>query len=383
MPSPSCYQPSDDGKVYFFGRGCVPSFRDCSYTSDSYSEQMKQFWWYTKDRYLCNEYMNNMYFGDIADPDLNPKCLILLDQHLRFAQPQNGHTPQQIVISKKSTERFKIILHGVTGPYGDVCLQSTSGGSTIDQGRRRLAKEAFVRGYEGGEWRLSVQQWMPMMLCAFRSYHSMPKWMPNCWPMPYGRGEEASNQLYRVLLAACSSISLFCSVPCADAAKGMYCVMCLDVNLMLLLQLGWEVRCESMDQVRKLARDVNDQEEFVRYLNQVALPVQKPVLERWGFEATETGVTEMRKAIQDHTMGDDAKLKRQAQATTRALYGEMYNAVRGEALRRCNGGCVERTPILMTRPKARMTRRGFTPIGDLANPRRCSVKTCCVRYSAR
>ena len=105
--------------------------------------------------------------------------------------------------------------------------------------------------------------------------------------MPYGRGEEASNQLYRVLLAACSSISLFCSVPCADAAKGMYCVMCLDVNLMLLLQLGWEVRCESMDQVRKLARavdsgkgcaecfsdlssfqDVNDQEEFVRYLNQ-------------------------------------------------------------------------------------------------------------------
>ena len=86
-------------------RGCIPSFRDCSYTSDSYSEQMKQFWWYTKDRYLCNEYMHNMYFGDIADPDLNPKCLMLHDQHLHFAQPQNGHTPQQIVISKKSTER--------------------------------------------------------------------------------------------------------------------------------------------------------------------------------------------------------------------------------------------------------------------------------------
>ncbi|CAE7640708.1 unnamed protein product [Symbiodinium pilosum] len=83
------------------------------------------------------------------------------------------------------------------------------------------------------------------------------------------------------------------------------------------------------EQVRKLARDVNDQEEFVQYLNQVALPVQKPVLERWGFEATEVGVTEMRRAIQDHTVGDDAKLKRQAQATTRALYGEMYNAVRG------------------------------------------------------
>lgn len=153
MPSPSCYQPRDDGKVYFFGRGCIPSFRDCSYTSDSYSEQMKQFWWYTKDRYLCNEYMHNMYFGDIADPDLNPKCLMLHDQHLHFAQPQNGHTPQQIVISKKSTERFKILLHGVTGPYGDVCLQSTSGGSKIDQGRRRLAQEAFVRGYEGGRRR--------------------------------------------------------------------------------------------------------------------------------------------------------------------------------------------------------------------------------------
>ncbi|CAJ1426305.1 unnamed protein product [Effrenium voratum] len=81
------------------------------------------------------------------------------------------------------------------------------------------------------------------------------------------------------------------------------------------------------EQVRKLARDVSSQEEFTRYLDKVAFPVQKPVLERWGFEATAFGVVEMRCAIQDHTA--DPQLKRQSDATTRALYGEMYNAVRG------------------------------------------------------
>ncbi|CAJ1329187.1 unnamed protein product [Effrenium voratum] len=82
------------------------------------------------------------------------------------------------------------------------------------------------------------------------------------------------------------------------------------------------------EQVRKLARDVSSQEEFTRYLDKVAFPVQKPVLERWGFEATAFGVVEMRCAIQDHTA--DPQLKRQSDATTRALYGEMYNAVRGK-----------------------------------------------------
>ena len=83
----------------------MPSFRDCSYTSSSYSEQMKQYWWYTKDRYLCNEFMHNMYFGDIADPDMNPKCLYLHDKRLHFATP-GQHTPSRIGISKTSTERL-------------------------------------------------------------------------------------------------------------------------------------------------------------------------------------------------------------------------------------------------------------------------------------
>eukprot|EP00931_Biecheleriopsis_adriatica_P104635 TRINITY_DN79283_c0_g1_i1.p1 TRINITY_DN79283_c0_g1~~TRINITY_DN79283_c0_g1_i1.p1 ORF type:complete len:771 (-),score=229.47 TRINITY_DN79283_c0_g1_i1:27-2339(-) len=88
-------------------------------------------------------------------------------------------------------------------------------------------------------------------------------------------------------------------------------------------------------QVRKLARDVRNKDEFVCYLNKVALPIQTPLLEKWGFEASELGVSEMRRAIQDHTLGErsDKKLKRQAEATMRALYGEMYDPVRGEGLR--------------------------------------------------
>ena len=81
------------------------------------------------------------------------------------------------------------------------------------------------------------------------------------------------------------------------------------------------------EQVRKLARDVHDKDEFTCYLARVALPVQKPVLEHWGFEATELGVIEMQCAIEDHS--DCDSLKRQADATERALFGEMYNAVKG------------------------------------------------------
>jgi len=82
------------------------------------------------------------------------------------------------------------------------------------------------------------------------------------------------------------------------------------------------------EQVRKLARDVRNKDEFSLYLNKVALPVQTPVLERWGFEATELGVIEMHCAIEDHTKTCDT-LKRRCDLTQRALFGEMYNAVWG------------------------------------------------------
>jgi len=36
---------------------------------------------------------------------------------------------------------------------------------------------------------------MPMMLCAFRSYHSMPKWMPNCHPAKHGLAEGGMEQV--------------------------------------------------------------------------------------------------------------------------------------------------------------------------------------------
>ena len=143
-------------------RGCQPSFRDCSHTSSSYSEQMKQFWWYTKDRYLCNEFMHNMYFADISDPNMNPKCIYQENSAIGFATP-GQHNPAQIGVSKTSTERcaaqssvmkclicqfcvpdcsaaqiclnrFKIHFLGVTGPFGQVCMRSAAGGDTIDQG---------------------------------------------------------------------------------------------------------------------------------------------------------------------------------------------------------------------------------------------------------
>ncbi|CAE7511382.1 unnamed protein product [Symbiodinium necroappetens] len=150
--SPDCYEPDDDGKVYFYRGTCIPAFRDCTHTSSSYSEQMKQYWWYTKDRKLCNEFLHNMYIADIDDPDNNPKCLQLHDQHMYFTT-EESESAASVGISKTDTERFKIFLHDVTGPYGQVCFQSSGAGETLDQGRRRLAQKVFVRGYDGGRRR--------------------------------------------------------------------------------------------------------------------------------------------------------------------------------------------------------------------------------------
>lgn len=89
------------------------------------------------------------------------------------------------------------------------------------------------------------------------------------------------------------------------------------------------------EQVRKLARDVRNKDEFSLYLSKVALPIQQPVLERWGFEATEVGVIEMQMAIEDHTKHCD-QLKRRATQTQRVLYGEMYHAVHGNGSKSSN-----------------------------------------------
>eukprot|EP00438_Fugacium_kawagutii_P014266 Skav215751 [mRNA] locus=scaffold106:177469:180545:+ [translate_table: standard] len=148
--SPDCFEPESDGKIYFFRRNCQPSFDECTHTSSSYATQMQNFWYMTKDRYLCNEYMNNMHFADIPDPDQNRKCLELNNQKVWFS---NAPTPFHI--SKKSTERFRVAFWGVTGPYGQVCFQSSSAGSFLNQGRRRRRywQEVAIRGYDGGRRR--------------------------------------------------------------------------------------------------------------------------------------------------------------------------------------------------------------------------------------
>lgn len=81
-------------------------------------------------------------------------------------------------------------------------------------------------------------------------------------------------------------------------------------------------------QVLKLARDVRmDKHEFLSNLKRVALPLQRPILEKWGFEPSEKGVLEMQRAIQDFTWGKraDRDVKRRADETTQALYGCMYD----------------------------------------------------------
>ncbi|CAE7523765.1 unnamed protein product [Symbiodinium natans] len=83
-------------------------------------------------------------------------------------------------------------------------------------------------------------------------------------------------------------------------------------------------------QVLKLARDVRGEKRpFLANLAKVALPLQKPVLEKFGFEPSEKGLKEMMRAVQDYTRGPkaDERVKRAADETTVALYGVMYDTL--------------------------------------------------------
>lgn len=81
-------------------------------------------------------------------------------------------------------------------------------------------------------------------------------------------------------------------------------------------------------QIYKLARDVRaDRKQFLANLKPVALPLQAPIIERYGFDPTPEGVREMKKAIADFTSGAVVHERIQARAdeTTVAMYGCMYD----------------------------------------------------------
>ena len=150
--SPDCYSSDSEGKVYFSKTDCKPVWNTCTHFSSSYSEQMKSYWWYTDKRRLCNEYMHNRYFADIADPDDNPSCLRLnSNKEVVFGKQSQSNT--RWAISKTDTERFKIVSADVEGPYGDVCLRSDEMGERVYQTRRRYANKVDLRGYDDGRRR--------------------------------------------------------------------------------------------------------------------------------------------------------------------------------------------------------------------------------------
>eukprot|EP00929_Paragymnodinium_shiwhaense_P114382 TRINITY_DN82752_c0_g1_i1.p1 TRINITY_DN82752_c0_g1~~TRINITY_DN82752_c0_g1_i1.p1 ORF type:complete len:788 (+),score=188.39 TRINITY_DN82752_c0_g1_i1:77-2365(+) len=90
--------------------------------------------------------------------------------------------------------------------------------------------------------------------------------------------------------------------------------------------------------VDKLSVDVRfDPREFVRHLRGVTLEVQKPVLGRWGFDASQAGVRQMTIALQEHTRGAgaDPELRARAEEVGRLPYGtpelQMYERVQSLA----------------------------------------------------
>mmetsp|Transcript_145911 Transcript_145911/g.269079 ORF Transcript_145911/g.269079 Transcript_145911/m.269079 type:complete len:800 (+) Transcript_145911:87-2486(+) len=91
------------------------------------------------------------------------------------------------------------------------------------------------------------------------------------------------------------------------------------------------------DRINKLIGDVRlNPELFMKHLQPVAMEARRPVLEKWGFEASPKGVQEMKLAIQDHLRGPNtnAKLRDRVYEVNKALYGapelQMYERVHGQ-----------------------------------------------------
>lgn len=86
--------------------------------------------------------------------------------------------------------------------------------------------------------------------------------------------------------------------------------------------------------VDKLSADVVfNARHFMEHLSGVALDVQKPVLKKWGFEPSASGLLEMQIALDSHTKGldKDPKLEARARAVEKTVYGSpelnMYERV--------------------------------------------------------
>lgn len=79
------------------------------------------------------------------------------------------------------------------------------------------------------------------------------------------------------------------------------------------------------ERVRKCARDSGfERTVFMRRLKDVAFEVQRPVLEKWGFEGSEHGVREMTAAIREHTGKKESMpefLKGKQEKCLEKLYG--------------------------------------------------------------
>jgi len=86
--------------------------------------------------------------------------------------------------------------------------------------------------------------------------------------------------------------------------------------------------------VSKLARDVRwNRSLFLAGMRRVALELQAPVLQKWGFDVSGHGVAELQLAVQDHTFGlsGDAVLAAKARAVAKLLFGEMFDVLFPEA----------------------------------------------------
>lgn len=83
-------------------------------------------------------------------------------------------------------------------------------------------------------------------------------------------------------------------------------------------------------QIFKLAHDVRmDRKTFLDHLTTLALPLQAPIIARFGFEPTPDGVREMKMAVAEliRTECGNGRVKARADETTIAMYGCMYDAL--------------------------------------------------------
>ena len=117
---------------------------------------MQGLWFFTKDRYLCNEYMRNKFFyNEVYDnPDMNPQCIRTDGAHLTF-NASSSTDPGTLCIKKKTKRSWPAFE--LNFDNSDKCLTINEGPS-VGNGQNKVKVTNKCNSDQAEKFRMSQKK---------------------------------------------------------------------------------------------------------------------------------------------------------------------------------------------------------------------------------